>query len=162
MLFLTWNLLTEGSQRSESHSESCFGSWFWPYLDFTPCKCKALSNQAFETQRKMDILDRDLPRKPNSEDLSMQTSFGMWIAPFLTGPCTAQILFVIGMAVAMLVNAHSSNHEPNQEADRDLKQLLERYCSFVNRPRIKTLFINITCIWKFTCFELIFKSSNCG
>ena len=26
----------------------------------------------------------------------------------------------------MLVNAHSSNHEPNQEADRDPKQLSER------------------------------------
>ena len=41
-------------------------------------------------------------------------------------PRTAQILFVIGTAVAMLVNAHSSNHEPNQEADRDPKRLSER------------------------------------
>ena len=37
-----------------------------------------------------------------------------------------QILFVIGKAVAMLVNAQSSNHEPNQEADRDPKRLSER------------------------------------
>ena len=30
------------------------------------------------------------------------------------------------MAVAMLVKAHSSNHEPNQETDRDLKWLSDR------------------------------------
>ena len=41
-------------------------------------------------------------------------------------PRSVQILFVIGTAFAMLVNAHSSNHEPNQEADCDPKRLLER------------------------------------
>ena len=40
-------------------------------------------------------------------------------------PRSAQILFMIGTAVTMLVNAHSSNHEPSQEADRDPKQLWE-------------------------------------
>ena len=40
-------------------------------------------------------------------------------------PRSAQILFVSGTAFAMLVNAHSSNHEPNQEADRDPKRLSE-------------------------------------
>ena len=40
-------------------------------------------------------------------------------------PRSAQILFVIGMAVAMLVNAHSSNYEPNQEAVHDPKRLSE-------------------------------------
>ena len=40
-------------------------------------------------------------------------------------PRSAQILFAIGTAVAMLVNAHSSNYKPNQEADRDPKRLLE-------------------------------------
>ena len=42
---------------------------------------------------------------------------------------TSQILFVHdwdGAAFAMLVNARSSNHEPNQEADRDPKRLSER------------------------------------
>ena len=33
---------------------------------------------------------------------------------------------MIGMAVAMLVNARSSNPEPNQEADRNPKRLSER------------------------------------
>ena len=33
---------------------------------------------------------------------------------------------MIGTACAMLVNARSSNHEPNQEADRDAKRLSER------------------------------------
>ena len=32
---------------------------------------------------------------------------------------------MIGTAVAMLVNARSSNHEPNREADRNPKQLSE-------------------------------------
>ena len=32
---------------------------------------------------------------------------------------------MIGTAFAMHVNAHSSNHEPNQEADRDPKWLSE-------------------------------------
>ena len=41
-------------------------------------------------------------------------------------PRSAQILFVIGTAVAMLVNARSSNHRPNQEVDRDPKRLSER------------------------------------
>ena len=41
-------------------------------------------------------------------------------------PRSVQILFVIGTAFAMLVDAHSSNHEPNQEADRDQKWLSER------------------------------------
>ena len=43
-----------------------------------------------------------------------------------TLPRIAQILFVIGTAFAMLVNARSSNHDPNHEADRDPKRLSER------------------------------------
>ena len=45
--------------------------------DFTICGCKALSNQAFE-RRKNCVLDRDPPRKPDSEDLWMQSSLGTW------------------------------------------------------------------------------------
>ena len=41
-------------------------------------------------------------------------------------PRSAQILFMIGTAFAMHVNARSSNHEPNQEVDRNLKRLSER------------------------------------
>ena len=41
-------------------------------------------------------------------------------------PRSVQIFFVIGTAFAMLVNARSSNHKPNQEADCDLKRLSER------------------------------------
>ena len=37
----------------ESRSERCFRTWFGPFLiwkpDFSPCECKAVSNQAFET-----------------------------------------------------------------------------------------------------------------
>ena len=40
-------------------------------------------------------------------------------------PRSAQILIVIGKAFAMDVNARSSNHEPNHEADRDPKRLSE-------------------------------------
>ena len=41
-------------------------------------------------------------------------------------PRSPQILIVIGKAFAMHVNAHSSNHKSNQEADRDPKRLSER------------------------------------
>ena len=41
-------------------------------------------------------------------------------------PRSAQILFMIGTAFEMHVNARSSNHEPNQEADRNPKRLSER------------------------------------
>ena len=40
-------------------------------------------------------------------------------------PRSAQIMFVIGTAFAMHVNARSSNHDPNHEADRDPKRLSE-------------------------------------
>ena len=80
-------------------------------------------------------LDRDPPRKPDSEDVWTQSSFGTWyVRAQFRNVCwsrnkilsrSAQILFVIGTAVAMLVNAGSSNHEPNQEADRDPKWLSE-------------------------------------
>ena len=90
--------------------------------------------------RKKGVLDHDPPRKPDPEDLRMQSYFGTW---FLHGhfwshvhvwvnlrnkilPRSGQILFMIGMAFAILVSARSSNHEPNQEADRDPKQLSER------------------------------------
>ena len=43
------------SQGSESCSESCFGSWFWPFSDlkvwFTPYERKALSNQALKPKK---------------------------------------------------------------------------------------------------------------
>ena len=84
--------------------------------------------------QKKGILDRDLPNKPDSEDMWTQSSFGTWFLRAHFGnawvnlrsrnkifPRSVQILFVIGTAVAMLVNAQSSN----QEADRDLKQLSE-------------------------------------
>ena len=40
-------------------------------------------------------------------------------------PHSAQILFGIGTVFAMLVNACSSNHDTNHEADRDPKRLSE-------------------------------------
>ena len=54
----------------------------FPFLiwkpDFTLCERKALSNQAFET-RKRGVLGRDPRRKPNSEDMWTQSSFGIVI-----------------------------------------------------------------------------------
>ena len=49
--------------------------------DFTHCERKALSNQAFETRLKREkrgVLDRDSRRKPDSEDIWTQSSFGTW------------------------------------------------------------------------------------
>ena len=95
-------------------------------------------------REKRSVLDRDPRRKPDSEDMWTQSSFGTWFVRVHFGnmrwshawvnlrsrniilPRSAQILFVIGTVVAMLVNARHSNHEPNQEADRDPKRLSER------------------------------------
>ena len=114
--------------------------------DFTLCERKALSNQAFETQ-KQSITECDPPRKSDSEDLWMQSSFGKWFVHAHFGsacwshawvnqrglrsrnkilPRSAQILIVIGNVFAMHVNTRSSNHEPYHEADRDPKRLSER------------------------------------
>ena len=41
-------------------------------------------------------------------------------------PRNAQILIVIGKAIAMHVNTRSSNHDPNHVLDRDPKRLSER------------------------------------
>ena len=98
------------------------------------------------------VLARDLLRKPDYEDLWTQSSFGTWFVYVRFGnarwshawvnqrsrnkilPCSAQILFVIGMAVAMLMNVHSLNHEPNQEVDRDPRRLSDLDSLLVNRP----------------------------
>ena len=117
-------------------------SWFESLFSFL-----ALSNQAFETRKKIGVSDHDPRRKPDSEDLWTQSSFRTWFVRVHFGngrwshalvnqrglpsrnkilPRSAQILFVIGTVFAMLVNARSSNHEPNQEADRDPKRLSER------------------------------------
>ena len=70
-------------------------------------------------------------------------------------PRSVQILFMIGTVV--LVNAHSSNHEPNQEADRNPKRLLECDHSFVNRPQkskmIMLSFPDISLFYDFFFFE---------
>ena len=57
----------------ESRSERRFKTWFGLFLiwkpDFSPCKQKAVSNQAFGTRfetRKKGVLDRDPPTKPDS------------------------------------------------------------------------------------------------
>ena len=74
---------------NKSCSERRFGTWFGPFLiwkpDFSPCECKTVSNQAFETRyemRKKAVLDRDLRRKPDSrscERKGFQSSFGTWL-----------------------------------------------------------------------------------
>ena len=51
---------------------------------------------------------------------------------------------MIGTAVAMLVNARSSNCEPNQEVDRDPKRLSERNSLLCGHALITF----ITCLWR--------------
>ena len=88
---------------------------------FCPSWTQSSFNQAFETRRK-GVLSCGLPRTPDSEDLWTQSSFGTWFVSVPFGnarwnyalvnlhsrnkilPHSAQILFVIGTAVAMLVN----------------------------------------------------------
>ena len=133
------------SQRNGSDDSDPFLIW---KPDFTLYECKSLSNQALEMWKK-GVLDRDPPRKPDSEDLWTQSSFGRdlcvrifeiraeamhcmhgsWVnlcSRKKILPRSAQILFVIGKEFAMQVNERSSNHEPNQETDRDPKWLSER------------------------------------
>ena len=66
-------------------------------------------------------------------------------------PRSAQILFVIGMAFVMRVNARSSNHEPNQEADRDPNGFRNVIRSFVNRPMKAHIFCPGTCVLPGAC-----------
>ena len=145
------------SQRNESRSKSRFGTWFGPFPDITLCEHKALSYQVFETRywnekKKLafwivihveSLILRTCECKALSERDSIRVHFGSacWNYAWVNQrglrsrnkilPCSAQILFVIGMAFGMLVNTHSSNHDPNQEADRDPKRLSERDSSSI-------------------------------
>ena len=65
-------------------------------------------------------------------------------------------MFVIETAVAMLVSAHSSNHEPYQEADRDPKRLSNMTHSFVNRPFVFSFQFNFVQAFNF----IIFRAKN--
>ena len=147
------------SQENESRSERRFGTWFGPFLiwkhDFTLCERNALSNQAFEREKK-GVLDRDPRQKPDSRTLWTQSSFETWSVRVHFGnarwshawvnhrglrsrskilPRSAQIPIVIGKVFVMHVNARSSNHDPNHEADRDPKRLSERDSFFCEQAQ---------------------------
>ena len=113
-------------------------AWFYPLWMQSSFK------SGFWNAKKGAILDHDPPRKPDSDDLWKHSSFGTWFMHVHFGnahwsharvnqqsrntilPRSAQILFVIGTVIALLVSAQSSNHKPNQEADHDPKRFLER------------------------------------
>ena len=93
-------------------------------------------------REKRGVLDRDPRRKPDSRTKlfrNMIRACAFWKCRWSHAwvnqrglrsgnkilPRSAQILIVIGKAFAMHVNARSSNHEPNHEADRDPKRLSE-------------------------------------
>ena len=81
--------------------------------------------------RLESLILRICERRALSERDSCMRILEMHAEPMRGSICTvgtkcAQILFVIGTAVTMLVNARSSNHKPNQEADHDPKRLAER------------------------------------
>ena len=126
-LFCLWGC----SQRNESRSKSRFGMWFGPFPDlkawFYPLWTQSSFKSGFWNTKKGAFWIRDPRRKPDSEDMWTQSSFGMWFVRVHFGnarwshawvnqhglrsrnkilPHSAQILFVIGMAFAMLVNAH--------------------------------------------------------
>ena len=150
MMGSMWLLQGACSQRNESRSESGFRSWFGPFPDlkawvyplWTQSYFKSVFWNVLLKHEKRGVLDRDPPRKPDSEDMSTQNSFGTWFVRVHFGnarwthawvnlrsrniilPRSVPILFVIGMAVAMLVNAHSSNGFRNVIS------------SFVKRPRV--------------------------
>ena len=143
------------SQRNESRSKSHFGTWFEPFPDlkawFYPMWMQSSFTSGYWNtllkRNKIGVSDHDPRRKPDSGEMWTQSSFGTWFVRVHFGnvrwshawvnqrrlhsrnkilPRSAQILFVIRTAFAMHVNARSSNHQPNQEADRDPKRLSER------------------------------------
>ena len=72
--------------------------------DFTLCECKALQIRLFE-MRKKGVLDYDPPRKPDSEDLWTQSSFGMWFVL-----CAPEVSCIIIWYVCLhFGNAHWSH-----------------------------------------------------
>ena len=121
-------------------------SWF-ESLIFPFVNAKLFQIRLLKCEGKNSVSDRDPRRKPDSGEMWTQSSLETWFVRvhFVNYarwshawfnqrglrsrnkilPRSAQILFVIGTAFAMLVNAYSSNHEPNQEADRDPKRLSE-------------------------------------
>ena len=84
-------------------------------------------------------------------------------------PRCAQTLFVIGTAVAMLVNAHSSNHKLNQEADMNTHVFLLGTHPSARRMHLKywhlfqpianSSFVCVTCICQ-NCIPSKIFSSN--
>ena len=108
------------------------GSWntkeraFWivirvESLILRTCECKALSER--------DSCVRLLEMRTEAMHGSISADCAVGLTYYSKNkilPCSAQLLIVIGKAFAMHVNARSSNHEPNQEADRDPKRLSER------------------------------------
>ena len=138
------------SQRKDSCSESCFGTWFGLFPDLKAWFCPLWTQSSFKSGF-WNAKRRAFWIVIHVESLIlrtwMQSSFGTWFMRAHFGnarwshawvnhrglrsrnkilPRSAQILFVIGTTFGMLVNAHSSNHEPNQEADRNPKWLSER------------------------------------
>ena len=100
---------------SESCSESRFGSWFWPFPDLKAWFYPLWTQSSFKS--------------------SSQSSFRMWFvrvhhaSELMKAKSTRNPLAIVHslqLVVAILVNARSSYHEPNQEADHDLKRLSER------------------------------------
>ena len=141
------------SQRNESCNVIQTLSWFesliLPFVNAKLFQVRLLKRvlKRVLKREKRGVLDCDSRRKPDSEDMWTQSSFGTWFVRAHFGnarwshawvnqcglhsrnqiiPLSAQILFVIGTAFAMLVNARSLNHYPNHEADRDPKRLSER------------------------------------
>ena len=139
------------SQRNESCSETHFGTWFRPFPDlkawFYPLWTQSFFKSGFwntfwNTKKEVfwivirveSLILRTCECKALSERDScvhiLEMSTEAMHAFNQCGrnkilPGSAQILFVIGTALAMLVNAHSSNHDPNHKANRDPKWLSE-------------------------------------
>ena len=93
--------------------------------DFTLCERKALSRKGhfWIMICLKSLILRTCERKALSKrDLCVRILDARWSYYVHR---SVQILFMINMAFAMLVKAHSSNHEPNQEAVRDPKWLSE-------------------------------------
>ena len=144
-LNLTWQWAC--SQRNESRSENHFGTWFWPFPDlkawFYPLWTQSTFKSGFWNAKKMafwtgidleSLILRTCERKALSECDSCMHILEMCAEVMHGSICavgTKHYLAVrrscswLGRRLQSLVNACSSNHEPNQEGDRDPKRLSE-------------------------------------
>ena len=166
------SILRACSQRSESCSESRFRSFFWPFPDlkalFYPLWMQSSFKSGFLKCEKGGVLDCNQSTKPDSEDLWTCKALSQRDSCVCKGSFSA--VGTNSLAVCWSFDrdggcnacdiAHSSNHVPNQEGDRDPNRLLERdSLLFWTRPLVWSCFILTLLLLCFHCGAYVFMTA---